>query len=59
MKAFKNMITLLFFLIKMLSTLKLKVVPKALNLANHFGSDPKKNLYGPNHYINKDSFLFN
>jgi hypothetical protein len=37
----------------------LKQVPKATDLSNHFGSALTNNLYGPNHYLNKDSFLNN
>lgn len=36
---------------------KKKQVPKANDLKNHFGSSITQNLYGPEHFLNKDSFL--
>ncbi len=50
-------LTLISLLFKFLLGKNLKQVPKALNLSNHFGSEPKNNYYGPHHFFNKNSFL--
>jgi len=59
MKAIKLICVLLqiSFLFRLLLAIKIQQVPKALDLSNHFGTEPRKNFYGPNHYINKNSFL--
>ena len=51
--------TIMLMLFQILFAFKIKQVPSAKDLSNHFGSEPKKNLYGPHHYLNKNSFLYN
>jgi len=52
-------LTIILIILQYIFALKIKQVPKAVGLSNHFGSEPKKNLYGPHHYLNKNSFLYN
>jgi len=52
-------IALIFVLSQFLLAKKIKQVPLAKDLSNHFGSEPKNNYYGPHHFINKDTFLHN
>jgi len=59
MKEILMIFTILLMLLHIFSLLKIRQVPKALDLANHFGSEPKKNFYGPHHSFNKNSFLYN
>lgn len=51
--------TMILMLFQKLFALKFNQVPKAKDLSNHFGSDPKKDLYGPLHKFNTNSFLYN
>lgn len=52
-------LTIMHIMFHILSAMKIMQVPKAKDLKNHFGSELKKNFYGPHHNFNKNSFLNN
>ncbi len=58
MKEIMRLIALVLFLVQEIFSIKLKQVPQGKDLKNHFGSEPKNNLYGPHHFLDKNSFLF-
>lgn len=55
----KNIFTLVLTTLQVIFALKINQVPIAKDLINHFGSEPRRNLYGPHHFIDKNSYLYN